>query len=59
AHAGLARRARLSGGRDETIYLEPLDEIVARGRTPAEELLEKFHGRWCGSVDPVFAECAY
>jgi glutamate--cysteine ligase len=59
AHAGLARRARLSGGRDETIYLEPLDEIVARGRTPAEELLEKFHGRWGGSVDPVFVECAY
>lgn len=59
AHNGLARRARLTGGRDETIYLEPLDEIVARGRTPAEELLEKFHGRWDGSVDPVFVECAY
>jgi glutamate--cysteine ligase len=59
AHAGLARRARLSGGREETIYLEPLDEIVARGRTPAEELLDKFHGRWGGSVDPVFVEYAY
>lgn len=59
AHNGLARRARLSGGRDETTYLEPLDEIVDRGRTPAEELLEKFHGRWGGSVAPMFSECAY
>ena len=31
-------------GRDETRYLRPLQEIVARGITPAEELLEKYHG---------------
>jgi glutamate--cysteine ligase len=27
--------------------------------TPAEELLEKFHGEWGGSVDPIFDEYAY
>jgi glutamate--cysteine ligase len=60
ARAGLTRRNRRDlSGRDETRYLEPLDEIVARGRTPAEELLEKFHGPWRGYVDPVFVEFAY
>jgi glutamate--cysteine ligase len=60
AHAGLRRRNRLdAAGRDETRYLAPLDEILAQGRTPAEELLEKFHGPWGGSVDPVYTEYAY
>ncbi len=60
ANKGLVRRARLDGnGRDETRYLRPLDETVARGITPAEELLEKFHGKWNGSVAPVYEEYAY
>jgi glutamate--cysteine ligase len=57
---GLARRKRLDrNGRDETRYLRPLEESIARGITPAEELLEKFHGEWNGSVDPIFEEYAY
>jgi glutamate--cysteine ligase len=60
ARSGLARRDRQDmDGCDETQYLEPLEEAVARGATPAEELLEKFHGPWRGSVDPVFTEYAY
>jgi glutamate--cysteine ligase len=60
ARAGLKRRARLDrNGRDETRYLRPLEEIVARGMTPAEELLEKFRGEWGGSIEPVFADYAY
>jgi len=60
ARAGLKRRVRRDGeGRDETHYLDPLDQIVERGRTPAEELLEKFYGPWSGSVEPAFEECAY
>jgi len=60
ARKGLERRARRDArGRDETQYLEPLEEIVRRGKTPAEELLEKFHGPWGGSVDPVYMEYAY
>jgi glutamate--cysteine ligase len=57
---GLARRKRLDpNGRDETRYLRPLEEIIAQGITPAEDLLEKFHGEWNGSVEPIFAEQAY
>ncbi len=60
AHAGLRRRNRLdASGRDETKYLATLDEIIAQGRTPAEELLERFHGRWSGTVAPVYTEEAY
>jgi glutamate--cysteine ligase len=58
--AGLARRRRLNpGGEDETKYLVPLEDLVARGETPAEELLAKYHGPWGGSVEPVFDEYAY
>jgi glutamate--cysteine ligase len=60
AEKGLARRRRLdAGGEDERRYLRPIEEYVARGITPAEELLEKFHGAWGRSVEPVFTEYAY
>ena len=60
ARDGLARRDRRNfGGQDETRYLEPLEDLAARGVTPAEELLEKFHGPWGGSVEPIFTEYAY
>jgi glutamate--cysteine ligase len=60
AARGLSHRKRLDrNGRDETRYLRPLEESVERGITPAEELLEKFHGSWQGSVEPIFEEYAY
>src|SRR6204780_2506405 len=60
ARAGLARRQYFdAGGEDETHYLEVLDDRLTRGTTPAQELLEKFHGPWRGSVDPIYAEEAY
>ncbi len=60
ATRGLARRKYLDrNGRDETRYLRPLEESIARGITPAEELLEKFRGPWNGSVEPIFEEYAY
>jgi glutamate--cysteine ligase len=60
AHAGLTRRNRRdAGGADETRYLEPLELIAERGVTPAEELLANFHGKWNGSVAPIYTECAY
>ena len=60
AHAGLARRKRFDvAGHDETRYLEPLHDRLARGTTPAEELLEKFRGPWAGSVEPIYDEEAY
>ncbi len=60
AHAGLARRKKFDPyGADETRYLKPLDELVERGETAAEELLRKFRGPWGGSVSPLFKEYAY
>jgi glutamate--cysteine ligase len=57
---GLKRRARLNrNGADESIFLDPLIEIVQANQTPAERKLELFHGAWKGSVDPVFREFAY
>jgi len=60
ARAGLTRRKhRDDGGRDETCYLDVLEERLSRGVTPAEELLEKYRGPWRGSVDPIYIEQAY
>jgi glutamate--cysteine ligase len=60
ARAGLARRKHFdTSGQDETRYLEVLEDRLARGTTPAQELLEKFHGQWAGSVDPIYTEEAY
>jgi glutamate--cysteine ligase len=60
ARAGLTRRKHLdASGRDETRYLDVLEDRVARGTTAAQELLEKFHGPWARSVDPIYTEQAY
>ncbi len=60
AREGLKRRARFNaGGEDETRYLEPLEDLVSRGTTPAEELLAKYRGPWHGSVEPAYTEYAY
>ena len=60
ATEGLRRRNRLDAvGTDETGFLGTLYEIVASGRTPAEEKLERFNGPWNGNIDPIFAEYAY
>ena len=60
SRAGLSKRAMTNGdGRDETHFLDPLDDIVGSGRTLAEDLLDRFHGPWGGSVDPAFRECVY
>jgi glutamate--cysteine ligase len=60
AKGGLARRARLDGfGEDESHFLSALFTIAESGKTPAEELLEAYEGRWGKNVDPVFTEYAY
>src|SRR6195952_3758154 len=60
AYAGLRRRGHADHlGHDESRYLQPLDRIIDAGRTPAEEMLEKFHGPWQRSVDPVYQEYAF
>lgn len=60
SRAGLASRARHNPqGADESMYLELLDERVARGKTAAEDMLDLYHGAWGGSVQPAYAHCAY
>jgi glutamate--cysteine ligase len=60
AREGLKRRNRLDGGfADETGYLGELEAIADSGITPAERLLEKYHGEWRGDVSRVFEEMAY
>ena len=57
---GLKRRARINGALvDETGYLSELEAIAARGVTPAERLLELYHGPWAGDVRRAFDELAY
>ncbi|MEM1106566.1 MAG: glutamate--cysteine ligase [Pseudomonadota bacterium] len=60
SRAGLAARAKLStSGDDETGFLGELDALVASGKTPAEHLLDLYHGRWGASLAPLFEEMAY
>jgi glutamate--cysteine ligase len=45
ARGGLERRGRLrSDGADETVHLAPLARLVARGRCPADDLLDALAG---------------
>ena len=60
AREGLKRRNRLDGGFvDETGYLGEVEAIADSGITPAERLLERYHGPWKGDVSRVFEEMAY
>jgi glutamate--cysteine ligase len=60
ATEGLTRRARLnSAGDNESGFLDPLNEIVASGKTPAERLLDLYHGPWQGDVSRVYSEFSF
>ncbi|TYC94301.1 glutamate--cysteine ligase [Novosphingobium sp. BW1] len=55
ARQGLAARGRLNAsGDNETGYLEPLAEIVASGRVPAQRLLDLYNGEWQGEIAPIY-----
>ena len=60
SHLGLQRRGETNRkNQDETIYLAPLEYLVGAGRTVADELLERFQGRWRGNIDHIFEEFAF
>lgn len=60
ARAGLKARKRLNAhGENEALFLDDLDEIAKTGISPAERLLERYHGAWNESVEPIFDEAAY
>ena len=55
--AGLRRRAQEDSiGTTEEGFLVPLRELVDRGQTRAEELLQKFNGAWNGDLTPLFRD---
>ena len=60
ASDGLTRRARLnSAGDNESGFLDPLNEIVASGKTPAERLLDRYHGAWQGDLSRIYSEMSF
>ncbi|MBF0589269.1 MAG: glutamate--cysteine ligase, partial [Magnetococcales bacterium] len=60
ARGGLHRLdCKNSDGCDESIFLDTLFQIAVSGQSPAETLLDAYHGRWNGSVDPLFLEEEY
>lgn len=60
SEAGLNARARLNAsGDNESGFLDPLREIVQRGTTPADILLERFYGDWQGDVSRVYDEMSF
>lgn len=60
SRAGLNRRARLNGSGDsEAAFLNPLEEVVASGRTHAERLLELYRGEWAGDLSHIYAAESY
>ena len=60
AKQGLKTRARFSGGMvDERGYLSELEDIADSGITPADRLLELYHGEWQGDVSRMYADFAY
>ena len=60
ASDGLTRRARLnSAGDSEGGFLDPLNEIVASGKTPADRLLDLYHGAWQGDLTRIYSEMSF
>lgn len=60
AQDGLVERARLhKDGFDESVFLAPLHESLASGKTPAENMLTKYHGQWHEDISQVFDDYAF
>lgn len=62
SHAGLKARARSGAGGmvpDETHFLNALHESIETGKTPADELLERYNGDWQGDITRVFDDYSY
>ncbi len=62
SHQGLKARARTGAGGmipDETHFLNALKESVETGKTPADELLEDYSGKWQGDLSRIYADYSY
>ena len=56
---GLRLRREYDGSLDEVHFLDSLMEIAISGRTPAEDLLDRYDNAWNGDIGPVFTEYAF
>ena len=60
ASAGLAARNQLNAmGDSEVGFLRPLQDIVASGKVPAEQLLDAYRGEWGGDIDRIYADQSF
>ncbi len=60
AHAGLRARGEVNSmGENEAGFLQPLFDIVADGRVPAQRLLDRYYGEWQEDLSHVYAEKSF
>jgi len=60
ARRGLRARRRINAAsQDESVYIDPLDEVALSGLTLADRLIEHYQGPWKRDVDHVFEEYAF
>src|SRR5690606_29971705 len=52
----IARSGLVARGQGEEIYLAPLEETLALGKTQAERWLDKYNGEWAGDLSRIFDE---
>ncbi|WP_129791552.1 glutamate--cysteine ligase [Sphingosinicella sp. CPCC 101087] len=57
AEKGLNARGRLNAsGDNESGFLDPLHEVLASGKSPADRLLDRYRGEWAGDISRVYGE---
>ncbi len=59
---GLRNRAKPGVGGmlpDETHFLNALKETIETGKTPADELLDRYNGDWNGDLTQIYGEYSY
>ncbi|NBR31764.1 MAG: glutamate--cysteine ligase [Sphingomonadaceae bacterium] len=60
ATGGLNARGQINSmGDNESGFLNPLRQIVDCGKSPAQQLLEKYHGEWGGDLSKVYDEMSF
>ena len=60
ASKGLRNRGIFDdGGDDESGFLQPLRKVIATQKTPADVMLDLFHGDWAEDIDQVFTSNRY
>jgi len=56
---GIARRGLVRRGNGEESLLDRIADIVTSGVTPAERLLELYHGEWNEDLEPLYSKYTY